>query len=204
MGVMGGPTGASADERHLVERARRGDRTAFRAIVEVHQERVYRLALGLTRNEHDAEDVVQEVFLRAYRSLDAFRGDARLSTWLYRITVNTAHAAARRRSVRATDPLTTDDGIELPVAEGRPAANPERALESRAAGAAIRAAVSRLSEAERTVFVLRHEADLPLAEIARATGRAGGTVRNLLFRALRKLRRELAVYADARPTEVKP
>ncbi len=85
------------DDRALVRRACEGDRSAFRQIVESHKGQVFSVALGLTRNHHDAEDLVQEVFLRAYQSLGRFRGDAQLATWLHRITVNAGLAAVSWR-----------------------------------------------------------------------------------------------------------
>jgi RNA polymerase sigma-70 factor (ECF subfamily) len=195
MGVTESNTSATVDERHLVERARSGDRQAFRTIVETHQGQVYRLALALTRDHHDAEDLVQDVFIKAYRSIGSFRGDAALATWLHRLTVNAASSAARRRRVRPTDPMVDGRGEPLALPDERPAGDPARRAEGRAIKAAVDAALHRLSPAERTVFLLHHDGELPLAEVARATGRADGTVRNLLFRAVRKLRRELAGFA---------
>ena len=76
------------NENQLIERAQENGVDAFRDIVETYKDRIYCLAYDLTCNQHDAEDLVQEVFIKAFRSLDSFRGDAKLSSWLYRITVN--------------------------------------------------------------------------------------------------------------------
>jgi RNA polymerase sigma-70 factor, ECF subfamily len=84
----------------LVERARAGDRAAFREIVETHKERLYAVALGMMRDHHDAEDAVQECFLRAYRSLATFQAGAQVGSWLYRIAVNVCLDASRRRRRR--------------------------------------------------------------------------------------------------------
>jgi RNA polymerase sigma-70 factor, ECF subfamily len=181
------------DERELVERARQGDRDAFREIVERHKEQVYYLALGLTRDPDDAEDMVQEAFLKAYRSLGRFRGQARLSSWLYRITVNACHDARRRQGAVEAESL---DAAAVDEADIRPASDPERSAESDRIRRAVDRAVLGLTSAERSVFVLRHHHELSTRETARVLRRAEGTVKNLLFRALRKLRRELAPYRD--------
>jgi len=199
MDVTGSLTSATADERHLVERARGGDRAAFREIVEAHQQLVYRVALALTRDHHDAEDVVQDVFVKAYGSLGSFRGEAALATWLHRMAATTAISAVRRRRVRSAGRLENEEGAPLPLPDRSVTGDPARRAEGRAVRDAVNRALATLSGAERTVFLLRHHGEMSLAEVARATGRADGTVRNLLFRALRKLRRELAGFAAAAP-----
>jgi len=175
-------------ERGLVERARRGDRGAFREIVEAHRGQLYSLALGLLRDRQDAEDAVQEAFLRAYRGLQGFRGGSKLGSWLYRITVNVCLESRRRRRPLAGDPPVADDPR---LVEERPEADPQRRAASAGLRRAIDAAILRLSPLERAAFALRHDGGLPLAEIARVLGRAEGTVKAVLFRALRKLQREL-------------
>ncbi len=99
---------AALDDEALAERARAGDDAAFAALVERYQERVYRLALRLSSNPSDAEEVLQEAFLQAWRKIDTFRGDARFGTWLYRIATNTAlmhKRAARRRPTESLEAL---------------------------------------------------------------------------------------------------
>lgn len=180
------------DDRDLAERARQGDRGAFHEIVESHKEQVYYLALGLTRHPEDAEDMVQETFLKAYRSLGRFRGQSKLSSWLYRIAVNVCHDARRRRA--DAEPL---DAAAHDEADAHPASNPERLAASDRLRRAIDRAVLALTPAERSVFVLRHHQELSTRETARVLRRAEGTVKNLLFRALRKLRRELAPHCES-------
>lgn len=179
------------NQHQLVERARNGDRHAFQQIVESHKEQVFQLALGMTRNHHDAEDMVQEVFLKAYSSLQRFRGQAKLSSWLYRITLNTCHDARRRQRPEEPRDLTEAGGVALRLAEESPAADPHRRSESQQIGHRVRSALGQLTAAERSVFVLRHYNQLSTREAAEALDRAEGTVKNLLFRALRKLRDEL-------------
>jgi RNA polymerase sigma-70 factor (ECF subfamily) len=186
------------DEEELVERARRGDRDAFRQLVERHQDDVFYLALGLLRNRDDAEDVVQDVFIRIYKSLGRFRGQARLSTWLYRVTLNACRDLQRKRRFTALqESLGLVPRAESRWREERADADPERAAASGEMRQDVARAVKRLSPAERDVFVLRQFNQLSIRETAEITGRAEGTVKNLLYRALRKLQKELAVYREA-------
>ena len=181
----------------LIEHAAGGDREAFRAIVEAEADRVYSIALGLMRDHHDAEEVVQEAFLRAYKALDRFRGEAALSSWLYRITVNVAQDHLRRRR-RWLQRLVSSDPLPEP-AEQNPGSDPERL----AAGSQIRSDIDRamfsLSDRERTIFILRHDAGLKISEIAVILGRAEGTVKSLLHRAVHKLRTDLAHHLEVAP-----
>ena len=186
------------DETKLVELARQGDRDAFRQLVERHQDDVYYLALGLLRNPDDAEDVVQDVFIRAYRSLARFRARSRLSTWLYRVTLNACRDFQRRRRFAALqESIGLVPRAESRWVEERADADPERAAASGEMRQEVARAVGRLSPAERDVFVLRQYNQLSIRETAEITGRAEGTVKNLLFRALRKLQQELAGYREA-------
>lgn len=196
-----------AGDGSLVERARGGDREAFRALVEAHKDQVFRLALGLTRRAEDAEDAVQEVFLRAYRGLRTFRGEARVGSWLYRITANVCADARRARAGRPGDDVEAprQPAGSLELRDGDPVADPERRLGSDELRRDLDRAVRRLSPAERTIFVLRHHQEMSIREVAATLGRAEGTVKNLLFRALRKLRRELAAHrapGGTAPSEV--
>lgn len=179
-------------QKGLVERARDGDRDAFRQIVDSHKQQVFQLALGITRNHHDAEDMVQEVFLKAYKSLQRFRGQAKLSSWLYRITLNTCHDARRRVRPEISQDLESEHAPALEVVERRPAVDPQRVSESLQIRRRVHTAMQRLTPAERSVFVLRHYNQLSTREAAETLDRAEGTVKNLLFRALHKLRGELA------------
>ncbi len=190
-------TDVIVDNTELIEHRARGDRETFRVIVEAEADRVYRIALGLMRDHHDAEEVVQEVFLRAYKAIDRFRGDAALSSWLYRITVNVAQDHRKRRQ-RWFQRLVSSD--PLPEAEERrPDGDPERL----AAGSLLRSDIDRavlaLAERERTIFILRHDAGLKISEIATVLGRAEGTVKSLLHRAVRKLRTALAHHLEVAP-----
>jgi RNA polymerase sigma-70 factor (ECF subfamily) len=184
---------AGTDEKELIERARAGDRSAFRDLVRQYEENVYFLALGMTRNHHDAEDLQQEVFLKAYRHLDGFRGEARLGSWLYRIAVNTCLDQRRRKRftlLRRSIPLEPG-GPGFEAVEERRFANPEENMRTARIREEVHRALLVLTPLERSVFVLRHYNEFSIREVADALDRAEGTVKNTLFRALRKLRREL-------------
>lgn len=183
------------DEQLLIDRAQQGDGDAFRQLVERSSQTVYRLAYDLTGNRHDAEDLSQEVFVRAYRALPGFRREAKWSTWIYRITVNLCldHRDAHKgKRVEYRDDMDDD----LHQEAGRPATGimPDSETEAGMIQVNIERALGRLSPQERSVFVLRHYHDLPLKEIARTMQIAEGTVKSHLFRALQRLRRELAFY----------
>jgi RNA polymerase sigma-70 factor (ECF subfamily) len=184
------------DERLLIERAKQGDMEAFHELVEFSKINVYRLAYDMVRNRHDAEDVSQDVFLQAYRSLPAFRGDAKWGTWLYRITVNTCldrNKSMTRKAVEFRDDIGSDGAHE---ASRRPhdGVQPDRSADSTIIQEHIERALETLSSQERTVFVLRHYHDLPLKQIAETLSVAEGTVKSYLFRAVHRLQKELAFY----------
>lgn len=188
------------DERELVRRMQAGDRAAFRDLVGRYQRDVYALAYDLCGNHHDAEDLSQEVFIKAYRAIGGFRADARLGSWLYRITMNAYIDSKRRKPVQvvsidapARGGQEGDMPVVLPPARG--------AAPDAAAGAArfqrdVEQALEVLSAQERTVFVLRHYHDMRIHEISSSLSIAEGTVKSLLFRSVRKLRDRLADYRD--------
>ena len=170
----------------FLDRLRRGDPAAFETLVVVHQHRVFAVALRMLGNRADAEDAAQEVFLRVHRALPGFRGDAKLSTWLYAIAARLCLSRlgeAHRRLVRA-------DGEALarvPDAE----ADPARHLEEDEREAALRRAITELSDDRRMVVVLRDLEGLPYEEIAQILGLELGTVRSRLHRARLDLKGKL-------------
>jgi len=180
----------------LVNRAQNGDTDAFRELVERSKVQVYRLAYDLTGNRHDAEDLSQDVFVKAYRSLNNFRGDAKWSTWLYRITVNT-HLDHVKPKVQRT--MDYHDDLELVASTMNTRTDsitPDRSAESSMIQERIEQALEKLTSRERSVFVLRHYHDLPLKQIADALKIAEGSVKAYLFRALQRLQTELAYYRN--------
>src|ERR1700730_2954164 len=140
----------------VLARARQGDSDAFRVLVERHSRGVFRLALRMTGNEQDAEDVVQESFLRAYRQLGRFESRANFGTWLYRIVANCSVDLMRARQARRDQ--TRADCVDALQAAPPPAGDPgpERRAESEEIGRRVTAAMRGLSPLERSAFTLRH------------------------------------------------
>jgi len=187
-------------ERRLVTRIQDGDQLAFRELVEDHKRNVYYLALDLCGNHYDAEDISQDVFVKAYKGIASFRSGAKIGTWLYRIAMNTYIDRKRRKSLKVvslSDRSEHEDELDpLDLVADGTTGNPERELNAQKIGAHIEEALDVLSEQERTVFVMRHYQNLQLKEISAALEIADGTVKSLLFRSVRKLRDKLAVYRD--------
>ena len=184
------------DEQVLVQRARNGEIGAFCELVELYKKKIYYLSLDLTGNHHDAEDLSQEVFIKAYRSLKNFRGDARFNSWLYRITVNTFISQRRKKSVAAVtlqEDFESESSLQY-LSESKSSHNPERHAEASLMQQHIDNALQQLTPRERSIFVLRHYNDLPLKEIAQILKITEGTVKSMLFRAIKRLQKELAFY----------
>ncbi len=184
------------DEKLLIDRAQGGDMDAFRQLVERSKITTYRLAYDLTGNRHNAEDLSQEAYIRAFRGLAGFHGDAKWSSWLHRITLNTFldhKRANKKQNVEYNDEIETTDNMN-PNYNRLPAPNPEKSAEAGVIRQHIERALGCLSVQERSVFVLRHYQDLPLKEIAAAMNLAEGTVKVYLFRAIKRLQKELHFY----------
>jgi len=162
--------------------------TSFREIVETHKRALYYLALDLTGNHHDAEDLSQEVFIKAHRSLHRFRGESGMYTWLRRIAINT-YLNRKRKKALSMMRFFGDDEKSGETASLAP--SPADLAEGAFVRAHIERALDTLSPRERTAFVLRHHQDLSIREAAEAMEVADGTVKSLLFRATRKLQEEL-------------
>lgn len=172
--------GLRDDDRASIEACRRGEREAFDRLVERYQRDVYRICYRYVNDHHDASDMAQEVFLRAYKALDRFRGDSAFSTWLYRIAVNAClNFRALRRPVTQELPETLADPV--PLATSRV----ERDDEARR----VRAAVGRLPEKQRATLILKIYHELTHEEVAEILGSTVGTVKANLFHALGNLRR---------------
>ncbi len=181
-------------DQQLVDQARRGDQTAFRALVEKYQRKVFAVALGIVRDSDDAKDLCQEAFLRAYRGLDRFDGDAQFFTWIYRIVHNLAIDHLRKQRAPAL-PL---EGTERVIAaEDHVDINPLRKLASRRLGERIQAALATLTPAHRSVLVLREIEGLSYKEIAEVMECSIGTVMSRLFHARKNLQRELGLEREA-------
>jgi RNA polymerase sigma-70 factor (ECF subfamily) len=178
----------------LVERARAGDTDAFRELVDRHSGTMFKTAYRLTGNEADADDLVQEAFLRAYRKLDRFDGRSQFSTWLYRITVNCGMDLMRKRS-RRNARAAMDEGVVLDsVATDDP--RPDRLALSGEIGRAVESVLRTLSPMERAAFVLRHFEGRSIAEIGGLLGARSGATKHAIFRAVKKLRAALGPLVE--------
>lgn len=174
----------------VLARARQGDSEAFRTLVERHSRSAFRLAFRMTGNEQDAEDVVQESFLKAYRYLGRFEARADFGTWLYRIVANCAvemirsrQSGQRRARVESFEESTSMPACEQP--------GPERLARSAEIQRSVAAALDGLSPLERAAFALRHYEGRTIGEISRTLGLGTSAAKHAIFRAVRKLRVEL-------------
>jgi RNA polymerase sigma-70 factor (ECF subfamily) len=177
---------ATADS-DLVTRAAAGDGSAFHALVERHRAMVYRLAFQFAGNHYDAEDIAQDVFIKVYRSLERFRYDAQLTSWLYRIVMNACIDYRRRQMPAGSAPFTEDAELKMAnTREERP--GPEEQTYGGQLGDVLAAQIARLPPGQRIVFTMRHHEGLKLSEIASALGLAEGTVKRQLHAAVHRLR----------------
>jgi RNA polymerase sigma-70 factor, ECF subfamily len=175
----------------ILARARQGDSDAFRVLVEEHSRAVFRLAYRMTGNEQDAEDVVQESFLRAFSRLGHFESRANFGTWLYRIVANCSvdlmrskqsrHDQSRGESLEAIESTSAADGC-----------GPDRLAESAEIGRRVAEAMRELSPLERAAFILRHHEGRSIQEISKMLGLGTSAAKHSVFRAVRKLRVSLA------------
>ena len=174
--------------------ARLGNQQAFRVLVERHSRLVFRLAYRMTGNEQDAEDLVQETFLRAYKQVHTFDERAAFGTWLHRICVNCSLDHLRARKTRREIQNKVDDEQTAGWLEqvAAPEPSPERLMQSSQVAELLEPALQKLSENERAAFVLRHYEGSSIEEIARVLGVQTGAAKHSVFRAVQKLRRSLA------------
>lgn len=185
------------DEAELITRLKAGDRHACAECIEIHSPLVYRLALRLMGNEVEAEDVLQETFLNAYRGIDSFEGRSGLGTWLYRIAYNAALMRLRRKDptmMSVEESLDPDGQHIVPKQLFDWCCLPESDFESDEVRTELEAAIGELPETLRVVFVLRELEDLSTAETAAALDISEGAVKVRLHRARLWLRERLSSY----------
>jgi RNA polymerase sigma-70 factor (ECF subfamily) len=175
---------AALDDRVLVAAAVDGDRAAFDVLVRRHQRTVYGVCYRFTGNHADASDLAQDAFVRAYRGLARFKGDAAFGTWLYRIAVNVCLTRA------AAQPPAADPIEPLDLADER-GEQPDGPLRRARDAARVKAAIARLPEKQRITVILRVYHELPHEAIARTLGSSVGTVKANFFHAVQNLRKLL-------------
>jgi RNA polymerase sigma-70 factor (ECF subfamily) len=176
------------DDAAAVALAARGDEDAFRVLVERHSRSVFRLAFRMTGTAEDAEDVVQETFVRAYRQLARFESRSNFATWLYRIGFNCAIDHLRSRNDKETNPAPEVLDRLAPAATGPTS---EDLVFAGQIGARVQQALNGLSEQERAAFLMRHYHGCSIEEICGALGLKTNAAKHSIFRAVKKMRTEL-------------
>ena len=186
----GNVTVANRTDAELVEASLAGDRAAFDVIVERHRRHVYQLCYRFVGNHEDASDLAQDVFIRAFRGLKSFRGQASLGTWLYRIAVNVSlnKVGSKVPKLARLDPLAAGGDQRLASAD-EPATE---ALLREERAAQVRAAIGRLPKKQRATLVLRVYHNLPHEQIAAILGSSVGAVKANFFHALNNLKKLLS------------
>lgn len=184
------------NEAELLDAAKRGDRTAFGRLVRLHQRRVFACALQMLADKGEAEDAVQETFLRAFRAIERFDGRSELSTWLYRICVNVClNALRKRRRVQPTD--LSDPRVPEPVADpSQGETDPGQTMETAQMQARLANALDTLSPSLRTTVVLVLIQGMPHKEASEVLGCPEGTVAWRIHEARRKLRALLSERSE--------
>lgn len=178
------------DDKHILVWAKRGELDAFEELVRRYEKRVYAVALRSSGSPEDAADIVQEVFLRAWRSIESFRGDSGFSTWLFRITMNMCVDFARHKhSQPQTQSIVDEEENERQVPDTAP--TPEEHLENRELGRELAAALDEISEEHRRIVLLRDVSGMSYTEIADVLEISEGTVKSRLSRARIALRKVL-------------
>ena len=181
----------------LVAQLQLGSEVAFRTLVARYQDRIYRTVLSLLRSPEEAEDVAQEVFVEVYRTIGRFRGDAALSTWLYRLATSRAlknrqKARAKKRFAYFTSLLGFDNAVLYEVPDH---AHPLALLEGQQQLRLLLDRIARLPNQQQVAFTLRHEQELSYEEIADILNTTVSAVESLLFRARQTLRKYLQSHS---------
>lgn len=177
----------------LIQSLKRGDASAFRQLVNGHQRLVYNTALGFLRNREEAEDIAQEVFVEVWTRIQSFKGESKLSTWLYRITVNKCldHHRKQNRQKRQGIHVDLEGDKVLQVSDFR---HPGIALEDQELAATLMAAIDQLPENQKIAFTLHKVSDLNHQEIGDVMGISHSAIESLIHRAKQNLRKLLAEY----------
>jgi RNA polymerase sigma-70 factor, ECF subfamily len=196
---------AAADDSELLQSAREGNATAFDTLIRRHDRFLYRIARSVLLDDYEAEDVVQETFIKAFKGLKNFRGEARLSTWLTRIALNEALARKRRRrNTVELEALQHRTNALEPTPMIAPAQDPELSTAQQQIRKLLERAIDGLPDSLRTVFVMRDVEELSTAEAARLLGLGEPTVKTRLHRARRMLRELLGDQIAASLNDVFP
>jgi RNA polymerase sigma-70 factor (ECF subfamily) len=185
------------DEAQLVSAAKSGDTTAFEELVNRYERKIFRLGMNITQNREDAEDVMQDAFLKSYQNLDRFQGDSRFYTWLVRIAVNEALMKLRKRrpgQVSLDEPITDDgeDSVFREIEDWGP--SPEKRFAQTELNEILNSVIGQLDPIFRVAFLLRDVEGLSTEETAQILGISVAAVKSRLLRARLKLRQKLNKY----------
>lgn len=180
-----------------IARVQSGDSDAFRSLVERHSRSVFKLAFRMTGHENDAEEIVQETFLRAYKQINRYESRSSFGTWLYRIAANCSLDLIRGRKHRPEVSMVDDEDKDYSQVVASSSPGPDRLALSRQVRERIAAAMDELSPQERTAFVLRHFEGLSIEQISGMLGVGGNAAKHSIFRAVQKLRKALEPVVDA-------
>jgi RNA polymerase sigma-70 factor (ECF subfamily) len=189
------PDGVINDELDLVRQAQSGDDAAFCALVEIHARRVHRLAMQFCRNSHDAEDLSQEVWLKAHRAINQFRGESSFFTWLRQILVRTFLSHQRGKMNNAMTALEDMDFAENHSANGWHKTN-LTSFDDKVLVGRVHELLVDLTPQQRMIFLLKHEEGMTYEEIAAELKCSSGSVKKSLFRTVHKLRQKLGVNSS--------
>ncbi len=179
----------AADEQQLLARAREGDRSAFRLLVEHHIKKAYDVAFGFVRDHDLADDIVQDAFLRAFGALEEFRGDSKFSTWLHRIVVNLSLNRVKRERMKAVREVPILNAASLVSSQGMDVSSVD-------VRSHLERALHELPTLQRAVVILRHYEGMSTKQVSRILQCSEGTVKTHLFRGLRKMRAKLHFLKD--------
>lgn len=187
---------AADDEKKLVERICDGNIASFRELVERYKKKVYYIAYDMVGDHHDAEDISQEVFIKVFRFIKKFRQDAKLSSWLYQITINTCIDMHRKKSSKPHVSMESSQIESIQQTSSHSESilgEPERKAVSSMLQRRIQQMLHKISPRERSVFVMRYYNDLKIGEIAEILNVSTNTIKSLLLRAKKKLKKQLSL-----------
>ena len=193
----------ATDDLTLVKRVRNGDQRAFKLLVERYQRKVYAVALGMLKDKEEAMDVSQEAFVKVYKYLDHFKGDASFYTWLYRITSNICIDLIRKRAGSGGEPVEFDETMPMDVSEAnigalgsRLGTNPQKSALRRELAEKIQEALAAVPEKHRAILLLREMEGMSYEDLSRTLDIPKGTVMSRLFHARAKVQKILREYLE--------
>src|SRR5581483_6608201 len=202
-GALGWRPTLATDDLTLVQRVRTGDQRAYKTLVERYQRKVFSVALGMLKDREEARDVAQEAFVKVYKYLDHFKGDASFYTWLYRITVNICIDVLRRRGALKGEQVEFDEQQQMDVSEAnlgalgtRLGTNPQKSMLRKELAEKIQAALAEVPEKHRAILLLRELEGMSYEDLSRTLDIPKGTVMSRLFHARLKVQKVLNEYLD--------